>query len=65
MGAEGRIGYYGVIATARYGRVLELKQQGKTITAIAGIMKLSVSTVRRYLNQAMLIAIKAEMVKSN
>lgn len=62
-GVEGRIGYYGVIATARYRRVLELKQQGKTITAIAGIMRLSVSTVRRYLNQAMLTAIKAEMVK--
>lgn len=64
-GEDGKIGYYGVVATARYQRVMELKQQGKTITAIAGIMRLSVSTVRRYLNQAMLTAIKAEMVKNN
>ena len=63
VGADGKIGYYGVVATARYQRVVELKQQGKTITAIAGIMKLSVSTVRRYLNQAMLTAIKTEMMR--
>ena len=62
-GEDGKIGYYGVVATARYQRVMELKQQGKTITAIAGIMRLSVSTGRCYLNQAMLTAIKAEMVK--